>query len=171
MGDLDRPRLERHVAQGRTGEPAPGHRLLGPEPEEQLDVLLEELAGVVQGLAEDLVGLGEQVAPADAHLRAPAGDQVEDGEVLGDAERVAVGEQGHPGPQPQRRRPCGDRGEEDGRAHADERAGVVLADVEPVEPGRLGRDGRLDDGGVTFGDRGRRTRHGVRQVVAEGEQM
>jgi hypothetical protein len=80
---------------------------------------------------------------AGAHQLGPAaGEHVERGHLLGHQHRVAVGQQRHPGGQPQRAGPRRDRGEHQlGRGHdvADE---MVLADGHPGEP-RLLRDDRL----------------------------
>ena len=111
IGSCSGPGPRREVLERRAVRARPVDVLLAEQAVQQLVVLGVALPLVVVGVAED-PGLLLGVALADDDLDPPAGDHVERGVVLGDADRVEQRQHGDAGEQPQARRasPRGSRG-------------------------------------------------------------
>ena len=95
---LQRARPRRERVERRPVRAGPRDVLLAEQAAQQLVVLGVAVPLVVVGVAED-PGLLLGVALADDDLDAPAGDDVERGVVLGDADRVEQRQHGHAGEQ------------------------------------------------------------------------
>ena len=78
-----------------------GHRRLGPQAPQQLDLLLGPLAPVAEVLAERLV-LDRVPADADAQPEPAAAEQVDLGGLFGDQRGLALRQDDDPGDQLQR---------------------------------------------------------------------
>jgi hypothetical protein len=92
---LDRPRVDAEARRAAAGaSAAPGHPLLLAQLQQQLQLLGEERVVVIQVVAEERKRLDEGAAPRH-DLRAPAGEQVQRGELLEDAHRVVRAEHRH----------------------------------------------------------------------------
>ena len=115
----------------------PCHRLCAQQADEQVELLLEEVLVVGEVEPEQREGV-RQGAPPDDQLRAAVRDGVERREVGVHAHRVLGAQHRHGRAQPDPLGAAGDRRQHDvcGRVH--ELGPVVLADVEGVEPDRLG---------------------------------
>ena len=121
----------------------PGDALGVAQPQQQVELLGEQLVVVVEVVAEERERLDERAA-AGHDLGAAAGEQVEGGEVLEDAHRVVRAEHRHRAGQPDALGALGGRGEHDGRRRDGEVGPVVLADAEDVEPDLVGELDLLD---------------------------
>ena len=79
------------VGDARRADAAKGDRLLGPQPSQHLDLLLDAAAAVFEVLVEYLV-LHPVAADTDSEAQSPAAQQVELGGLLGDQEGLALGQ-------------------------------------------------------------------------------
>jgi hypothetical protein len=156
------------VDEGRAGAAAPGHAGGGADGEQQVELLREQPFVVLQVVAEQRERLDEG-APPRQHLGAAAGEQVERGEALEDADRVVRAEHGDGGGEADPAGPTGDGGQDHLGRRDDEVGAVVLADAEHVEAHRLGQLRLLHDLAHPLRGAGRDPRARVGAVVAEGE--
>ena len=117
--------------------PRPRHALGLPQPEQQREVLDEELVVVGEIEAEEGKRLDERAA-AGHDLGATAREQVDGREVLEDADRVVRAEHRHGARQPDLL--GADRGgaEDDGRGGDGEVRAVMLSDAEDIEAEPVG---------------------------------
>ncbi len=116
----------------------PGDPLVVPDPEEQVELLGEDVVVVIEGVAEEGKRLDEG-APTDQQLGPARRHQVEGGVLLEDPNRVIGAEDGHRREEPDPRGPPG-RGRQDrGRRRRGEVGTVVLAQAVHIETDRLCR--------------------------------
>src|SRR5690606_2218921 len=122
----------------------PRDRVLGVEPQQQLELLLEEVVVVLQVRAEEREGLDERAA-AGAELDPALGELVHGGELLEDAHRVLGGQHGDGGADVDAPG-LGERGSDGGGRRGDGVVGpVVLTDARVVEPDLLGEPDPLEE--------------------------
>ncbi len=133
-----RRRVDRLLVQARAGRSGPGHGRLLAQLGEELQLLLEELLVLLEGVAEERERLDEGAAAED-HLGAPAGDRVEGREALEDPHRIVRAQHGHGRAEPDAARPPRDRGQHDVGGGDGEVVAVVLAHAEEVEPDLVGQ--------------------------------
>ena len=103
---------------------------LGPQPPQDLDLLLGAPAAVPEVLAERLE-LDVVPAEPDAEAQPPAGEQVDLGRLLGDQRRLPLRQDEHAGDQLEPRRDRGQVAEQD-----EELVELVLGRVRPGQSGR-----------------------------------
>ena len=107
--------------------PPPGDLLLAPQPQQQVQLLREDLSRVLEVLTE--VGVRSRDDPApDDELDPAAGEQVDSRVVFGDPKRIQVREQRDTRAEPQRGGAFGDRAEPHGWSREDVVAEVVLSE-------------------------------------------
>lgn len=134
---LERPGLNGDFVQRRPELALPGDALLGPQPQQQLGVLALARRFRLRILVEHRVRLGEEGA-ARHEFNAAAGQQIDQGVVLGDQDRVTVGHECGAGGEPDRRRVLGYRCQHRcGRGDHIPLAEVVFPDGVPGEAGLL----------------------------------
>jgi hypothetical protein len=131
------------VGQRRAELARPGHGLIAQQPHQEVELLLEQRLVVGEVEPEQREGVRQRAA-ADDQLRPPAGHRVEGGELVVQADRVLRAEDGHGGPEADPLGATGDRRQEHVPRGVHELRPVVLADVERVDPDRLGEDRLLD---------------------------
>ena len=121
------PQLQSRVDQ-RVGAGGGRDGLPGEQPEHDVEILGEQLAGV-GGVEPDHRGVRGQGAGTDAEHDPPTGEVVEQHHAVSYPERVVVAQRGDSGAEPNVPGPLGGRGNEDLRRGDDLAAGgVVLAD-------------------------------------------
>jgi hypothetical protein len=140
----DRLRVGGRVLQRRAEPSGPGHPVLVPEPQQQVELLGVEVIDQGNIFAEQGERFGERAAAGD-DLGPAVTDQVEGGGILIDPDRVEDAQHGRGrGERDPSGRP-GDRSvHHGGRGHG-ERAGVVLTDPEHVQAVLFGEDAVADD--------------------------
>jgi hypothetical protein len=128
----------------RRPEPArPGHRLFAEQPDEQVELFLVEVFVVGEVETEERERLDRRTA-ADDQLGAAVRDGVERGELGVEPNGVLGAEHGDGRAEADSLCSAGDRGEDHVAGGVHELGAVVLADVEGVDPDRLGEDRLLD---------------------------
>ena len=108
--------------------------LLPPGPQHDLDALLEPFASLVLRDSHPVVLEREQPAP-DPPVETPAAENVDEGKVLGQADRIVEGHQADGAAESDAPRARGQMGEHELRARRDAAVGreVVLGDPHAVE--------------------------------------
>ena len=109
-------------------------------------------------------------ALADPDFRAAVGDDVQDGEILRNADRVVVRQQGDAGGEPDAFGLAGDPGEEDLRDGLDKAGEMMLAADQRVEAERFGGQQIYHDMGVTLILRRPDSGHRIGPVIAQTAQ-
>jgi hypothetical protein len=122
---------------------AAASRVLRAKLQQQVELVGEKLGVVIEVIAEKRERLDVRPPPGD-DLGAPAGDEIEGGELLEDADRVVGAEHRHRAGQLDVAGVLRHGRQHDGRGRHREVAAVVLADREDVQAG-LVRDLRLLD--------------------------
>ena len=129
--------MDAEILQRRPMPPRPADPLACAQPQEQIELLREQLVVVVQIVAEERERLDERAA-ASHDLDAPAREQVERGELLEHAHRIVraqhgdrAGETDAPGARGRPGQHHSGRGDREVRP-------VVLAHAEHVEPHLVG---------------------------------
>ncbi len=152
---------------GARWRPAQRDVLRLAQPEQKVELLGEQLVVVGEVVAEERERLDERAAPRH-DLRAPAGEQIEGGELLEDAHRIVRAEHADRAREPDPRRPLGDGSERDRRRGDGEVGAMVLADPEDVEPDLVGERRLLDQVAQTLRGRDRPSRGRVGRELREG---
>ncbi len=131
------------VVQRRAGGALPGDGILFAEPEQEVELVGEELGVIVQVVAEEGERLDVRAASGD-DLGPAAGDEVEGGELLEDAHRVVGAEDRHSARQLDITGAGGHGCQHDSGGRYREVAAVMLSDREDVEANLIRYLGLLD---------------------------
>ncbi len=132
------------VEEGRPGGALPGDGAALHQFGEEVGFLFEQALVVGEVVAEERERL-DAGAAAEDHLGASAGDRVQGGIALEDADGIVGAEHDHGRAKMDSGRAGGDRGEDDVAGGHREVVGVVLADAEEVDAQLVGKDTFLDD--------------------------
>ena len=125
--------------------------LAGPGFEQGFEALVHEASAIVPGLARGVV-LHRSIAQARHETEAPAADEIEDGDVLGQADRVVEGHEERADVDPDALGPGDDHGGQGERGGEPAVFGaVVLLEIDGLEAALLGVDRHLDRGFVALG--------------------
>src|SRR3984893_6717591 len=131
------------VYERRSQLAGPGHRWVREQPRKQVELLLEELLVVGEVEAEQWEGLGQRAA-TDDELCTAVRHGVERREGGVDPHRVLRAQHGDGSAEPNAFGSAGDGRQHDVRRRVHEIRPVMLADVERIDPDRVGKDSLLD---------------------------